>query len=104
MALIPNAVIWITDKAGVVLEEYQGKYSLKVVQKYQSQGQEKVSYDWVKRDTWNPENRTRETPAKANAAMGAYLGNRDQAAQVLQKILDGLGQERKVGEEEEIPF
>lgn len=102
MALTPNAVIWITDKAGVVIEEYNGNYSIKSVQKYQSQGQEKISYDWVKRDTWNPDTRKRETPAKANATMGVSLGDADKAAQVLQTLLDGFGVARPVGEE--VPF
>jgi len=91
MALTPNAVIWIDDKNGITIEEYKGKYSIKAVQKYQSQGAEKVSYDWVKRDTWNKETRTRETPAKANAAMGVSLGDKDQAIQALTSLLTGLG-------------
>jgi len=89
-----SAVIWITDKAGVVIEEYKGVYSNKAVQKYQSQGAEKVSYDWVKRDTWNKETRTRETPAKANAAMGVSLGDKEQAIASLYRLLKDLGHEK----------
>jgi hypothetical protein len=98
MALTPNAVIWIDDKNGITIEEYKGKYSIKAVQKYQSQGSEKISYDWVKRDQWNPETRKRETPAKANAAMGVSLGEKDQAVASLKALLAGLGVESDSGE------
>jgi len=86
-----SAVIWITDKAGVVIEDYKGVYSLKAVQKYQSQGKEKFSYDWVRRETWNKDTRKREVPEKVNAAMGVSLGDKEQAIQALTSILAGLG-------------
>ena len=101
-----SAVIWITDKIGVVPEEYQGKWSLKTVQKYQFQGQEKVSYDWVHREKWNPDTRKREMPAKANAAMGVYLGSKEQAVKALDAMLglitgygsgEGLGKDGQDG-------
>ena len=91
MALNESAVIWITDKAGVVIEEYNGTYSLKAVRKYQSQRVDKVSYDWVKRDVWNKETRQWETPPRANAAMGVILGDREQAIASLLKLLESLG-------------
>lgn len=104
MALIPAKVIWITDKNGVVAEEYQGKWSLKAVHKYESQGQEKVSYDWVYREKWNPETRKREIPAKANCAQGVFLGDLPQAIKILESVLLSLGSAPAPKDFEELPF
>ena len=104
MALNESAVIWIDDKNGVVVEEYKGKYSIKAVQKYQSQGSEKISYDWVKRDQWNPETRKRETPAKANAAMGVSLGEKEQAISSLLGLLKSLGWVESGSTGGDVPF
>jgi hypothetical protein len=104
MAFEQDKVIWITDKAGVVPEEYNGKWSLKAVQKYTSQGAEKVSYDWVHKEKWNPETRQREMPAKANAAMGVYLGSKDQAIKALESMLLSLGKAAPALEGDDVPF
>ena len=107
MALIPDKVIWITDKQGVVLEEYQGKFSIKAVQRYTSQGQEKVSYDWVRKEVYNKDTKTREIPSKVNAAMGAFLGDKDQAVKALASLLQELGVApsiKPVQESEGVPF
>jgi hypothetical protein len=98
MALNESAVIWIDDKNGVVIEEYKGVYSIKAVQKYQSQGGEKISYDWVRRETWNKDTRKREVPEKVNAAMGVSLGDKEQAISSLKALLAGLGVEPDLGE------
>ena len=107
MALVLDKIIWITDKTGVTLEEYNGKFSIKSVQKYQSQGQDKVSYDWVRRETWNKETRKREIPEKVNAAMGVFLGEKDQAIESIQSILDqliGVPMASKQEEDSDLPF
>ena len=104
MAIVLDKIIWITDKIGVTLEEYKENYSIKAVQKYTSQGQEKVSYDWVKKDTWNKDTRQRETPPKANAAMGVYLGDKEQAIKALESLLFSLGVAAPAGEGQDVPF
>jgi len=98
-----SAVIWIDDKNGITIEEYKGKYSIKAVQKYQSQGSEKISYDWVYKQTWNPETRQRTLPAKANAAMGVSLGEKEQAIASLKALLAGLVVAPEAGDSD-LPF
>ena len=91
MPIALDKIIWTGKSTGVVLEEYQGKYSLKAVQKYTSQGQEKVSYDWTFKEKWNPDTRKREMPDKANCANGIYLGDATQAIASLREFLRQLG-------------
>lgn len=105
MPIALDKIIWTGDKTGVVLEEYNGKFSLKAVQKYTSQGDEKVSYDWVRRETWNKDTKKREIPEKVNATMSVYLGDKAKAIKALGEFLRQLGGSAvQHPAEDDIPF
>lgn len=90
MSLSEDAVIWITSRMGVVTEEYQGKWSLKAVKKYESQGQEKVSYDWAFGQEYDKDRREWRAKDKA-VPVNIYLGDKGQAVKALLAILRSLG-------------
>ena len=82
-----DAVIWITDTYGVLLEEYEGKVKLQGVTTYKKDGKDILVWDWIYRAKWNSETRKREIPEKANGVAGVSLGDRQQAFEVFQKIM-----------------
>ena len=111
MPLTNDQVIWITDKYGIALDEYEGKYKLQGVTKYQKNGEDVLTWDWIYRSTWNKDTRQREVPAKANGVSGISLGNREEAVRKLASILRSLGApvmgavaSAQDQEEDEIPF
>lgn len=90
MALNKEAVIW-NGSTGIVLEEFNGKYSIKAVRKYKDKsGQEVAAYDWVKKDTWDKDKRQWVTPEKANLTSGVFLGSKEDAIAALHSLLDSL--------------
>lgn len=107
MPLSKDAVIWLTDKYGIALDEYEGKIKLQGVTKYQKGGEDVLTWDWIYRATWNKDTKTREVPAKANGVAGVSLGSRDEAVQTLSSLLRRLGAgnpPKPVEEDSEIPF
>ena len=86
-----RSVIWITDKYGIALDEYEGRVKLQGVTKYQKNGDDVLIWDWIYRATYNKDTKQREVPAKANGVSGISLGTREEAVRTLASILSKLG-------------
>ena len=98
MALVLDKIIWITDKTGVTLEQNdKGNYVMVAVKKYESQGAEKVAYDYAFGQQWDKATR-KWVPSDKAYPKSLYLGEESKAIEALSAMLDSLGQ-RKLGTE-----
>jgi hypothetical protein len=97
MALTNDMTIWTGETVGVTLEEYNGKYSIKVVRRWKQGGEDKIGWDWVYREGWNKDTKKKEMEAKPKPC-GVYLGDKEQAKNAMKAMLLSLG------EPDEIPF
>jgi hypothetical protein len=107
MSLTPDSVIWITDKYGVALDQYQDKVKIQGVTKYQKGGEDVLTWDWIHRATFNKDTKQREVPAKANGVSGINLGDKAQAIATLYRLLQSLGHKAEPDKEqidEDSPF
>ena len=105
MVLTNNVIFWTGKSIGLTLDEYQGKFSLKGVRRYESMGAEKLSFDWVFPQEYNKDKK--EWVAKAKAVpLNIYLGEKEQAVKALDAMLglltgygsgEGLGKDGQDG-------
>jgi hypothetical protein len=108
MVLTNNVIFWTGKSIGLTLDEYQGKFSLKGVRRYESMGAEKLSFDWVFPQEYDKDRKEWRAKPKA-VPLNIYLGEKDQAIQALNKMLqqlegagEGLG---KNGQDDgDVPF
>ena len=106
MAISPGSIIWTGKSVGITLEEYQGKYSIKACKRYESQGQEKVGYDWSFPQEWDKDKRS-FVPREKAAPSGVYLGSKEEATKALNEFLTRLSAKQTgqdTGSDEEIPW
>lgn len=75
--------IEITDKIGVVLEEYQGKYTLKKV----SKNKDKWWPEWVFLSEWKDGG---AVPSEKKRPMGTYLGDKETALKAIAALYHEL--------------
>jgi hypothetical protein len=105
MAIDNDKIIWTTDKQGLVLDEYNGNYSIKSMTKWTTRsGVENISPDWVHRKQWNKETKAMVLPEKANMVSGVYLGDREKAIDALHSLLIMLGSPEAEETSSEPPF
>ena len=90
MTLTEDQIVWITDNIGLTIEQYKENYSIKMVKKFKSQGQDKIGYDWTFPQEYDQTAKQWKPKAKAVPA-GAYLGDRQQATTALHSLLVMLG-------------
>ena len=98
MALTNDATIWTGETVGVTLEEYNGKYSIKVVRRWKQGMEDKIGWDWVYRQGYNKETKERVMEEKPKPC-GVYLGDRDKAIDALRSMLAMMQ-----GKDDEPPF
>lgn len=107
MALTKNAVIWINDKYGVALDEYEGKYSLKGVRTYKGRdGNEVITYDWIYAEVYDPAQKKRVMAEKPRPS-SVYLGGKEEAFSALTYFMGKLAEpsgNSSAKEESEVPF
>lgn len=105
MAIEQKDIITTGKSQGIILEGYQGNYTIKGVRWYQKNGEDVTTYEWTFPQTWDKEARVWKPSEKAKP-LGLYLGDKGQAARCLMKMLDTLGEVEVRGTEEEsdIPF
>ena len=87
----------------LVIEQYNGKYSIKACRRFESQGQEKTAYDWSfpqeydkNKKSWGPREKAMPT--------SIYLGEKEQATKALLSMLDALGNSNQTINDDDIPF
>ena len=108
MVLTNNVIFWTGKSIGLTLDEYQGKFILKGVRRYESMGAEKLSFDWVFPQEYNKDKKEWVPKAKA-VPLNIYLGEKEQAIKALTQMLqqlegagEGLG---KNGQDDgDVPF
>lgn len=106
MPLTNDSIIWTGKSVGVTLENYNGIYSIKVTRKWMQQGEEKLSYDWIYPEVYDPEAKKRVVASKPQPR-SVYLGDKEQAIQALHSMLVNLGAPSEPivkFEEDDIPF
>ena len=114
MPLANDSVIWIGKSTGLTLENYNEKWSIKSVRKYQGRdGKDVLTYDWIYVEEYDKDQKKRVMSAKPRPA-SIYFGDKETAIKALANFLRQLGagnrpigdgQGQGQGEEvEDIPF
>ena len=89
MALNSELVIWTGKTVGLTLEEYNEKFTIKSCRKYQKNGEDVLTYDWIYTEEYDKETKSRKMSEKPRPA-SVYLGDREQAINALKTFLSQL--------------